>query len=171
MVDGLLQFSRKQVKNRFERLDLRDVVSELNALIRESFDRKIEILTSCPDAAEIMGDKEGLLQAFFNLCTNALAAMPNGGTLTVRTFSLRQDAYEEQERVGIDVTDTGVGIPDDQLDKIFEPFYTTRSDSGGTGLGLGLCRMLISEMGGRIRVSSKPGRGSTFRILLAVAEA
>ena len=61
--------------------------------------------------------------------------------------------------VAIDVSDTGVGIPRVNLERIFEPFFTTRADSGGTGLGLGLCRMLISEMGGRIEVRSALGPG------------
>ena len=70
------------------------------------------------------------------------------------------------DSVAIEVSDTGVGIPRDQLEKIFEPFYTTRADSGGTGMGLGLCRMLISEMGGRIEVRSSLGHGTTFTVLL-----
>jgi signal transduction histidine kinase len=64
------------------------------------------------------------------------------------------------------VEDTGVGIPRLELEKIFEPFYTTRADKGGTGLGLGLCRMLISEMGGRITVRSVLGQGTTFTVIL-----
>ena len=64
------------------------------------------------------------------------------------------------DSVAVEVADTGVGIPRVHLEKIFEPFFTTRADSGGTGLGLGLCRMLISEMGGRIEVRSTVGRGN-----------
>jgi len=64
------------------------------------------------------------------------------------------------------VADTGVGIPRANLEKIFEPFFTTRADSGGTGLGLGLCRMLISEMGGRIEVRSVVQQGTVFTVVL-----
>ena len=64
------------------------------------------------------------------------------------------------------MADTGIGIPRVNLEKIFEPFFTTRADSGGTGLGLGLCRMLISEMGGRIEVRSVLGQGTTFTVVL-----
>jgi len=64
------------------------------------------------------------------------------------------------------VADTGVGIPRIHLEKIFEPFFTTRSEGGGTGLGLGLCRMLISEMGGRIEVRSSLRQGAVFTVLL-----
>ena len=92
----------------------------------------------------------------FNLCTNALNAMPDGGTLTLRTYALGSKDEDQMGSVAIDVSDTGVGIPRVNLEKIFEPFFTTRADSGGTGLGLGLCRMLISEMGGRIEVRIGP---------------
>ncbi len=72
--------------------------------------------------------------------------------------------------VAVDVSDTGVGIPRADLEKIFEPFYTTRAASGGTGLGLGLCRMLIAEMGGRMEVRSALGHGTTFTVVLNRAE-
>ena len=92
----------------------------------------------------------------FNLCTNALNAMPKGGTLTLRSYALGSKDEDQMGSVAIDVSDTGVGISRVDLERIFEPFFTTRADSGGTGLGLGLCRMLISEMGGRIE---SPQRG------------
>jgi signal transduction histidine kinase len=107
-----------------------------------------------------------LQEVLFNLCTNALAAMPRGGTLTLRTFSLGRKDEDQMGSVAIEVTDTGVGIPRVNLEKIFEPFFTTRADSGGTGLGLGLCRMLIAEMGGRIEVRSALGQGTTFTVVL-----
>ena len=75
------------------------------------------------------------------------------------------------DSVAVEVSDTGVGIPRVQLERIFEPFYTTRADAGGTGLGLGLCRMLISEMGGRIDVRSALGQGTTFTVVLNPANA
>lgn len=116
--------------------------------------------------SDVMGDPYTLQEVVFNLCTNALAAMPHGGSLTVRTLALGRKDDDQMGSVAIEVVDTGVGIPPGQLEKIFEPFYTTRSDAGGTGLGLGLCRMLISEMGGRIEVRSTPGQGTTFTVVL-----
>jgi signal transduction histidine kinase len=102
----------------------------------------------------------------FNLCTNALAAMPNGGRLTLRTLALGSKDEDQMGSVAIEVADTGIGIPRVNLEKIFEPFFTTRADSGGTGLGLGLCRMLISEMGGRIEVRSVLNQGTVFTVVL-----
>ncbi|MGA2034234.1 MAG: ATP-binding protein [Thermoguttaceae bacterium] len=122
------------------------------------------------DVAPVEGDSYTLQEVLFNLCTNAVAAMPKGGTLTLRTFALGRKDEDQMGSVAIDVSDTGVGIPRVDLEKIFEPFYTTRADSGGTGLGLGLCRMLISEMGGRIEVRSALGQGTTFTVILNTAK-
>jgi len=115
---------------------------------------------------EVLGDKYTIQEVVFNLCTNALAAMPNGGTLTLRTRVLGTQDDDQMNSVAIEVSDTGVGIPRANLERIFEPFFTTRAESGGTGLGLGLCRMLISEMGGRIEVRSALGQGTTFTVIL-----
>jgi signal transduction histidine kinase len=116
------------------------------------------------------GDSFTLQEVLFNLCMNDFAAMPEGGTLTLRTRTLGRRDEDAMEAVAIEVADTGVGIPRVHLEKVFEPFFTTRAESGGTGLGLGLCRMLVSEMGGRIEVQSVVGRGTVFRIILDLAK-
>ena len=126
----------------------------------------IRIERELGDVAPVEGDSYTLQEVLFNLCTNALAAMPRGGTLTLRSYALGRKDEDQMGSVAIDVCDTGVGIPRVDLEKIFEPFYTTRAASGGTGLGLGLCRMLISEMGGRIEVRSALGQGTTFTVVL-----
>lgn len=130
----------------------------------------IRIETDLGNVPPVQGDPYTLQEVLFNLCTNALVAMPDGGTLTLRTTTLSDTGNAEREAVAIEVSDTGVGIARAQLDKIFEPFYTTRADSGGTGLGLGLCRMLLSEMGGRIRVRSVLEQGTTFTVVLHPAD-
>jgi signal transduction histidine kinase len=127
---------------------------------------KIRIVKELGEVRPVQGDPYTLQEVLFNLCTNALAAMPTGGTLTLRTYPLGSKDEDQMGSVAVDVSDTGVGIPRVDLERIFEPFYTTRGDSGGTGLGLGLCRMLISEMGGRIDVRSALGQGSTFTVVL-----
>lgn len=130
----------------------------------------IRIETELSDVPPVQGDPYTLQEVLFNLCTNALAAMPGGGTLTLRTYALGWKDEDQMGSVAVDVSDTGVGIPRVQLEKIFEPFYTTRGESGGTGLGLGLCRMLISEMGGRIEVRSLLEHGTTFTVVLNPAD-
>ena len=126
----------------------------------------IRIVKELGDVPPVQGDPYTLQEVLFNLCTNALAAMPGAGVLTLRSYALGRRDEDQMSSVAIDVSDTGVGIPRVDLERIFEPFYTTRGDSGGTGLGLGLCRMLISEMGGRIEVRSALGQGSTFTVVL-----
>jgi len=130
----------------------------------------IVVRTELGDVPPVDGDAYTLQEVLFNLCTNAFAAMPDGGTLTLRTRTLNRGDDDAMESAAIEVADTGVGIPRVYLERVFEPFFTTRAESGGTGLGLGLCRMLVSEMGGRIEVHSVVGRGTVFRILLNLAK-
>jgi len=126
----------------------------------------VQIHRELADVPPVQGDLYTLQEVLFNLCTNALAAMPRGGTLTLRCYTMGGRDEDQMDSVAVDVSDTGVGIPRVDLEKIFEPFYTTRADRGGTGLGLGLCRMLIAEMGGRIEVRSVLDQGSTFTVVL-----
>jgi len=130
----------------------------------------VEIVVESGRAPPVLSDLYTLQEVIFNLCTNALTAMPDGGTLTIRTFLPDAEEFSQLRKVVIEVADTGCGIDSDNIDRIFEPFFTTRSHRGGTGLGLTLCRMLISEMGGRMEVESVPGRGTTFRVILNAAE-
>lgn len=128
--------------------------------------RNVKIVTELHEIPPVQGDPYTMQEVLFNLCTNALNAMSKGGTLTLRTLALGRKDEDQMGSVAVEVEDTGVGIPRVELEKIFEPFYTTRAESGGTGLGLGLCRMLISEMGGRITVRSVLGQGTTFTVIL-----
>lgn len=130
--------------------------------------RNVRIETDLGDVPAVLGDPYTLQEVLFNLCANALAAMPDGGKLTLRT-STHVRGENGPGAVAVEVSDTGVGIPRANLDKIFEPFFTTRAESGGTGLGLSLCRMLISEMGGALQVRSALGQGSTFTVILQPA--
>ena len=130
----------------------------------------VRIVKELGEVAPVEGDPYTLQEVLFNLCTNALAAMPRGGALTLRSYALGRKDEDQMGSVAVDVSDTGVGIPRADLEKIFEPFYTTRAASGGTGLGLGLCRMLIAEMGGRMEVRSALGHGTTFTVVLNRAE-
>ena len=132
-------------------------------------ERKVAVEKDLVQVPPAWGDHYSVEEIIFNLCSNALDAMPEGGKLVLRTFTVERPDVSPDGCVGIEVKDTGQGIPPDWMEKIFEPFFTTKSQSGGTGLGLSLCRMLLSEMGGQIEVESTPNRGSTFRILLARA--
>ena len=146
--------------------DANEAIEAVVQLLDHSISQKIQLVTQLDKVPQVRGDLHILQEVIFNLCTNALAAMPDGGELCLRSFVLEADTFSQFERVAIEVADTGCGIPESHIDKIFEPFFTTRKEAGGTGLGLALCRMLISEMDGQIEVSSVPKQGTTFRLIL-----
>ncbi len=150
--------------------DVNQAVEATLDVLGTSHGKNIKIRADLGEVPLVQGDPYTLQEVLFNLSTNALNAMPRGGTLTLRTYALGHKDEDQMGSVAIDVSDTGVGIPRVNLEKIFEPFFTTRADSGGTGLGLSLCRMLISEMGGRIEVRSALGQGTTFTVILNHAD-
>jgi signal transduction histidine kinase len=113
------------------------------------------------------GDTRQLQQVFLNLITNAMAAMPNGGTLTIRSF-----LEKGSRRAVAQFHDTGVGIPADDIDHIFDPFFTTKPEGQGTGLGLFVSYGIITSYGGSIECASTPATalgkqpGTTFTVKL-----
>ena len=118
----------------------------------------LELDENVPD---ILMDENYMKQAIFNLVTNAKTAMPNGGILTIATN------FADNE-IRISVCDTGIGINKENLEKIFEPYFTTNEK--GTGLGLTQVYKIIREHQGEITVDSEPGTGSDFRIILPVPQ-
>jgi signal transduction histidine kinase len=113
----------------------------------------------------VYGDRQQLTQVFLNMVLNALDAMPDGGTLAISISDTR-----DRDFVAVEFTDTGSGIPEQELKSIFDPFYTTKPNSKGTGLGLAVSLGIIKQHGGDIRVRSQVGEGSTFTVLLPVAK-
>ena len=149
--------------------DVNEAIEAVVQLLGQNISQKIELVTELGKVPLVRGDLHILQEVIFNLCTNALVAMPDGGELCLRSFILEADTFSQFKRVAIEVADTGCGIPESNIEKIFEPFFTTRKDAGGTGLGLALCRMLISEMDGQIEVSSVPKQETIFRLILNAA--
>ncbi|HEX3729009.1 MAG TPA: ATP-binding protein [Opitutaceae bacterium] len=122
----------------------------------------------------VMADESQLLQVLNNLAVNAVQAMAGGGTLTVAARAILPPQalvahLEERDWVRISLTDTGIGIPPENLKRIFEPFFTTKST--GTGLGLATCFSIVAKHGGHLRVESAPGRGTTFHVILPASPA
>jgi signal transduction histidine kinase len=146
--------------------DANEAIEAVVQLLDQGISQKIQIVTKLGKVPQVRGDLHILQEVIFNLCSNALVAMPDGGELCLRSFVLEADTFSQFKRVAIEVADTGCGIPESNIDKVFEPFFTTRKDAGGTGLGLALCRMLISEMDGQIEVSSVPKKETIFRLIL-----
>ena len=120
------------------------------------------MVEAAEDLPNVSADEGQLQQAVVALATNAIDAMPDGGTLTLR--ALRRGPV-----VLIEVSDTGIGIPPENLTKIFDPFFTTKDVGHGTGLGLAVCYGILSEHGGRLDVRSSAGSGTTFTITMPVA--
>jgi signal transduction histidine kinase len=138
--------------------------------------RPIELTTDLPEGlALIAGDVHGLHGVIFNLVTNAIQAMPEGGELSIVTRYVRDESVDgiiilpgsyhlKAGAVRLIVRDTGPGIPREHINRIFEPFFTTRGSHRGTGLGLAICHRVISSAGGRLAVHSVVGIGTTFTI-------
>ncbi|HQT95022.1 MAG TPA: PAS domain S-box protein [Thermoanaerobaculaceae bacterium] len=156
----LLLFSRRETA-RPEPLDLNDAVTSatriLRRLVRANIVLEVEL---APEALPIEADHGQLEQVLMNLAVNAADAMPEGGTLTIRSGAL------DGERVSVTIEDTGTGIPEVIRERIFEPFFTTKGAGKGTGLGLSVAHGIVTRHGGTIDVESKVGRGTTFRVIL-----
>lgn len=125
-----------------------------------------------PSLPLIRGDRSQLAQLFLNLVKNAVQAMPDGGDLFVTTrmetdFHIREPGKEREKFIWVDIRDTGAGITEENLPHIFSPFFTTKNR--GTGLGLAVCHRIVKEHGGMIRVDSRRGEGTTFKVSLPVA--
>jgi two-component system NtrC family sensor kinase len=114
----------------------------------------------------VLGDGDQLVQVFMAILLNAMDAMAERGTIVLRTRRLRQP----EDVIMAEVIDQGFGIRRSEINKIFEPFYTTKAPGRGTGLGLSICYGIVADHGGRIEVDSVPGAGSTFRIVLPAGE-
>jgi CheY-like chemotaxis protein/anti-sigma regulatory factor (Ser/Thr protein kinase) len=118
-----------------------------------------------PDLPAVMAVESEIREALVNLIFNAADAMPDGGTLTVRTKIA--PARDAQRRIAIEISDTGVGMDEDTRRRCLEPFFTTKGERG-TGLGLAMVYGIVQRHGGDVEIESAPGQGTTFRLLLPV---
>jgi two-component system cell cycle sensor histidine kinase/response regulator CckA len=178
LVGQLLAFSRKQTL-RPERLDLRDILSDLTHLLNRLVGEKVMLdLRQNPVLPAIRADKRQLEQVIMNLVVNARDAMSSGGTILIETDERVLEKPMKNGRakvpagayVVVRVQDEGVGIPHDKLEKIFEPFYTTKRTGEGTGLGLSTVYGIVKQSGGFIFVDSTPGKGSVFTLMFPICE-
>ena len=175
LVRQLLAFSRQQTL-RPQVLALSEVVSELgNNMLRRMIGEKVTLeVTLGRDLWPVKADLNQLEQAIVNLAVNARDAMPDGGKLTLRTRNVTaaeaaafaHTGFVAADYVLIEVEDSGTGIAPEVLDKIFEPFFSTKEVGKGTGLGLSTVYGIVKQTGGYIYALSKDGHGTTFRIFL-----
>ncbi|MCK6534691.1 MAG: PAS domain S-box protein [Polyangiaceae bacterium] len=167
MTRQLLAFSRKQVLTP-RVLDLNATVQGMSTMLGRLLPENIElVLALAPDLRPIKADGHQLEQVVLNLVVNARDAMLRGGRITIET---RNHDAEGGEQVMLAVSDTGHGIDAETRDKIFAPFFTTKAPGKGTGLGLAMAYGFVTQSGGSISVESQPGAGTTFTVLLPVAQ-
>ncbi|MFC2039475.1 ATP-binding protein [Chloroflexota bacterium] len=171
----LLAFGRKQDLE-WELLDLNSLIAHLSRLVRRLIGEDIDIVV-IPEGkhTQIRGDRGQIEQVIMNLAINSRDAMPEGGKLVIRTEIVTINSGQPHpvesgtsEFVCLSVADTGWGMDEDTIARIFEPFYTTKDADKGTGLGLSVAHGIVKQHEGWIAVQSERGQGSTFRVYLPV---
>ena len=174
LVERILTFSRGGARTSAV-FELEPIVEEVLSLLAASLrpgvvlERQLEA-----HGAQVRGDPTQAFEAVMNLCTNAMQAMPDGGMLSVRlerrhVGTLRVLSHSQVgagDYLALTVTDEGAGITPEVMERLFEPFFTTRAASAGTGLGLAVVHGVVAEFGGAIDVQSTPGRGARFTLYL-----
>lgn len=162
----VLVFGRRDFRQDRQPLQSGPLAREITSFLKKLIDSKIHVLDRIDlDAGWIKAAPSDLYQIMSNLCTNAVHAMPAGGTLTITCTANR---WHEQPCVQLEISDTGSGIDPAIQGRIFEPFFTTKSKEQGTGLGLSVVKGLVAELGGDILCKSEQGKGTSFVITLPV---
>ncbi|KAF0121617.1 MAG: PAS/PAC sensor signal transduction histidine kinase [bacterium] len=158
----MLSFSRPDEEERHP-TDINTILDEILLLHEKQLrEHSIRVSSSFAEGLEkVYASKNHLRQVFLNIISNARDAMPEGGTLTVKTNG-------GKDNVQIQISDTGIGIREENLDKIFDAFFTTKNGRKDAGLGLSVCYGFVKDHGGDIKVESKVGSGTTFTIILPV---
>ncbi len=160
IINTLLEFSRESVAE-MEEVNLNDLLRKTLQLMHKYLQtNNVKVVTALGKVGTCLANQNALRQVFLNLITNAVQAMPNGGELRLRTQRIANKS------VLIEVSDTGIGIPERHLNSIFNPFFTTKEPGQGTGLGLSVVHSVIKRYQGHITVRSKPNEGTTFLIEL-----
>ncbi|HSL40646.1 MAG TPA: ATP-binding protein [Desulforhopalus sp.] len=168
LVEQVLTFSRS-IEKREVLQDLHPIVKEVMKLLRVTLPTTITIIEEVDEqCGKVLIDPVQIHQVLINLCTNAAHAMSgNHGRLTVRLAPAPSTA-DGREWLELSVADTGTGIEESLLDRIFEPYFTTKEKTSGTGMGLAMVHGIINRQGGFLKVESEVGRGSLFRVFLPV---
>ncbi len=176
----ILSFSKGSYTDTFEIIYLNEVVQEFIKMFRRVSDRKIEIMDElAPDLWNIKAEKGQIEQIMMNLSVNARDAMPDGGQLIFRTENFEYNHSSNSDinlklnngkYVKLEVEDTGNGVPEKYLDKIFDPFFSSKKEGQGTGLGLSVVYGIVKSHHGFIDVRSKENQGTVFRIFIPMCE-
>jgi PAS domain S-box-containing protein len=176
MVEQVLAFARG-VEGERVALQLDSIVEEIESITDETFPETIEVRTDvAADLPRVVGDATQIQQVLMNLCVNARDAMPEGGTLSIDAHPVELTEADAERNIDADpgryvclrVRDTGTGMPEEVMDKIFEPFYSTKEEGEGTGLGLSTAYSIVQSHDGFLDVDSEEGAGTTFWVYLPV---
>jgi len=174
MLRHVLAFARG-VESKKSPVQLRLLLREMEKIARDAFPKNIRTRSDfAKDLSPVLGLATQLYQVLMNLCINARDAMPNGGQLTLRAENVQLDANAAQLHPDahpgayllVTISDTGEGMAPETIEKIFQPFFTTKELRGGTGLGLSTSLDIVKTHGGFITVKSQPGQGSQFNVYL-----
>jgi signal transduction histidine kinase len=161
IIEGLLDLARTQVPS-LKEVSLGKVIDNiLNHIVVPDDIKVIKKYDATSSTASI--DEMQIERVFVNIMQNAIQEMQAGGTLTISVIS-------DDGHMKIDFTDTGRGIPPENLEKIFNAMFTTKSDMGGTGVGLAICKTIVEAHNGSIEVKSTEGKGSTFAVKLPIGK-
>lgn len=174
----LLTFGRRDPAQP-EICDLNSIIDDVVAMLERTLGNQVRLRTALTDGLPaVLADQGQIEQIVLNLAVNARDAMPTGGELTISTHVRHLDADfrgvgstpQPGRYAGIDVTDTGTGIPPDLLRQIFDPFFTTKGPGKGTGLGLAMVYGIVAQSHGALTLRSAPGAGTTFTVLFPAAD-
>lgn len=150
-------------------LDLNETVRALQAMFGRTVPESVTLVAHLePGLNPVRGDASLLELVVMNLVLNAIDAMPSGGTLTITTSVCAPISMGGPPAVELTVSDTGMGMDDSTQQHVFEPFFTTKEPGKGTGLGLSTAYAIVEQHGGRIRIQSELGRGTTFSLVFPV---
>jgi signal transduction histidine kinase len=162
IIEQFLDFARPPKLNR-QQVDIEQLLDETASLVEAQLsERGIEIHREYSGLGEWIVDREQIKQVLLNILLNGIEAMPDGGVLSVKSGV-------DDKMLHIEISDTGEGIPEEELTRIFDLYFTTKET--GTGLGLSIAQRIITEHGGWLDVDSKPDSGTTFRIHLPAGTA
>jgi len=166
IVKDLLEFAR-QSEPEMRILNINDILRKSIAIITHPAElQNIRLSTNlAPELPDIQGDSDKLQQVFVNIIVNAIHAMPEGGELNFNTR-----ITDDSKGIEIEISDTGCGIPQEHMSKLFDPFFSTKSTGEGTGLGLSVSLGIVQRHNGTIDVKSKVGEGSTFIIRFPIGD-
>jgi signal transduction histidine kinase/CheY-like chemotaxis protein len=148
-------------------IDLASMIERSIRLVANEIRHRAKLDVDCEPGLRVLGDKGGVQQVLINLLVNAAHSIEAG---FVDQNRIRVSARSQDQRILVEISDTGCGISPEALDRIFEPFFTTKAVGEGTGIGLSITRNILDSMGGSITVDSSPGVGSTFSVWMKLVE-